>query len=158
MSREEGKKMTKISILDMPFKHHKWFKGVKLTKRQAIEFFAEEFDHYLDKKPSAKQSNNLFEPVMYDDVIKYNSRKDKSCYKLTDSEKDYFISRREFWRNYKRQIWKDWKAETGYNDCSTVKGSYQLWVEYEIKKYLEVPEYADARNTVMPQIKEAGII
>jgi hypothetical protein len=124
-----------INNLDSKFKHHSWFKKSELTKRQAIEYFATCSDFRLEKTPSKEQSTNLFDSINYDDVLVYHA-KTKSKYKMTQEEKEYYLQRKAFWDNYKKEIWDKWNN----------RGNYIEWVDFEREQYMLIPEYASYRE------------
>jgi len=89
----------KKHFLDRKFQHHSWFKeGV--TVGYALDHFAKSGDFVLDKKPSTKQSSRLFDPIVYDDILRYTG-KEKGIYRLSAEEKDYFLQRKEYWKQQK---------------------------------------------------------
>ena len=108
-------------FLDKKFQHHSWFKeGV--TVKHALDYFAICGDFYLDKKPAKKQSSNLFDEVIYDDILKY-SGKERGSYRLTDEEKEYFLQQKTFWDKLKKDLWEQWKKENP-------EGSYFDFMEF----------------------------
>lgn len=85
------------NFLNKRFKHNTWFKeGV--TVGYALNYFAKVSDFYLDKKPTLKQSENLLDAVIYDDVITDGNR----FYRLSKEEKQYYLERKEYWKEQKR--------------------------------------------------------
>ncbi len=92
----------KKHFLERKFQHHSWFKeGV--TIGYALDYFAKCGDFYLDKKPSKKQSSNLFDETQYDDILRY-AGKEKGSYKLSADEKEYFLQRKEYWKQQKKSM------------------------------------------------------
>lgn len=121
------------NILDRKFRHHMWFKGSNLTKRQAIEYFASEGGFYLIEKPSKVQSNNLFDPIQYDTILKSEER---GTYKLTGKELEYYLQRKEFWKQFKVRIeneWNNWGKDADYTK----------WLDYKYNQKILVKEYAE---------------
>ena len=81
------------NFLNKRFKHNTWFKeGV--TVGYALNYFAKVSDFYLDKKPALKQSENLLDAVVYDDVITDGKR----FYRLSKEEKQYYLKIKEYWK------------------------------------------------------------
>lgn len=77
------------SKLDNKFKHNVWYKGAKLTCREAITKIAcIQYDMCLSKKPSKVQNDELFSDINYDYVLT-----DGRCfYRLSDEEYDLYMS------------------------------------------------------------------
>ena len=74
--------------LDNKFSHATWWKGVGLTKREALDKMHKCLDMYLIEKPSLKQSDNLFDDTKYDITISDG----RSSYRLKDYELEYYNS------------------------------------------------------------------
>ena len=94
-------------FLDKKFKHNTWFKE-GITVGYALDYFAKTSDFYLDKEPALKQSEDLLDAVVYDDVITDG----KHFYRLSKEEKQYYWKRKEYWREQKRleeEIWLNTK-------------------------------------------------
>ena len=104
-------------FLEKKFKHKTWFKeGV--TVGFALDYFAKKSGFYLDKKFSAKQSGNLFDAVIYDEVIT-----DGKCfYRVSEEEKRYYLERKEYW-NKQRKL------------------EHEKWLNTEIDKEKELASY-----------------
>lgn len=84
------------NFLNKKFKHKTWFKeGV--TVKFALDYFAKTNDFYLERKPALKQSGRLLDVIIYDDIIT-----DGRCfYRLSEEEKQYYLERKEYWKNQK---------------------------------------------------------
>ena len=76
------------SKLDNKFIHGTWYKGVGLTKRDALVKLHKNLDIYLDKKPALKQSDNLLDDIIYQDVLVG----DRGFYRLSKEEYNFYIS------------------------------------------------------------------
>lgn len=50
--KEAKKKEAGADFLDKPYRHHKWFLGGTHTNKQALDYFIERKDFYLDLNPS----------------------------------------------------------------------------------------------------------
>ena len=127
------------NILDTKFKHHSWFKNSGLTKRQAIEEFAYCGDFVLDKKPSKIQSDNLFDAINYESIIVYCSSKQRSTYRLTEEEKEYYLKRKKFWLKFNDRMNKEYEAK--WMEKGQTATGYEQWREYEKSEKMKVPEY-----------------
>lgn len=91
------------NFLNKRFKHNTWFKeGV--TVGYALNYFAKVSDFYLDKKPALKQSENLLDAVVYDDVITDGKR----FYRLSKEEKQYYLKIKEYWKEQKSLEEETW--------------------------------------------------
>jgi|GEM_PF-1277365 len=125
-----------MNILDKKFSHSRWFKGHGLTRKQAIEYFASNGGFIVIQKPSLKQSDNLFDDIKYDYVLK---GEEGGSYRLTDEEHKYYLERKEFWNN-----WRD-----------TVEPKYEKGMDYLeynqmiLNAMLQVKEYADYNNAFL---------
>jgi len=98
--------MTNKNILDKRFKHHKWFKeGV--TVKHALDYFAKSGDFYLSKKPSKIQSDRLFDDINYDDMITDGN----GNYRISQEEIDYYLTRKEYWKEQKEADHQKWLNE-----------------------------------------------
>lgn len=95
----------KKDILEKRFKHSKWFtEGV--TVAYALDYCAKSGDFYLNKRSALKQSDNLFDPVIYDDVLTDGH----GFYRLSEEEKQYYLEREQYWKEQKEieeQKWLD---------------------------------------------------
>lgn len=92
-------------ILNKKFKHHKWFlEGV--TVAYALDYFAKHGDFYIGKKPARKQSDNLSNDIVYEEVLMYKG--DRSTYKLNEVEKNYFLERKEYWDRKRKEESEQW--------------------------------------------------
>ena len=89
--------------LEKKFKHRTWFKeGV--TVGFALDYFAKTSDFYLNKKPALKQSGNLLDAIIYDDIIT-----DGRCfYRLSEEEKQYYLERKEYYKEQRELEYKKW--------------------------------------------------
>ena len=105
------------NFLEKRFNHRIWFKeGV--TVGYALDYFAKTSDFVLREKPALKQSGNLLDNIVYDDVVT-----DGRCfYRLSEEEKQYYLERKEYWKN-QREI------------------EYQKWLNTEIDKEKELSSY-----------------
>lgn len=91
------------NFLDKKFKHNTWFKeGV--TIGYALDYFAKTSDFCLDKKPALKQSENLLDAVVYDNVITDG----KHFYRLSKEEKQYYLERKEYWEEQRKMEEEKW--------------------------------------------------
>lgn len=86
------------SILDTAFRHHAWFKGITLTKKQALEYFAASSDFHLTRKPSKSSSDCLMDEQDYIPVLVGDE--DHRSYRMLPEEMEYFQQRREFWKEH----------------------------------------------------------
>lgn len=121
-----------METLDKKFIHNKMFKNSGLTRKQAMEYFAQNRDTGLSKKPSKIQSTNLFDETVYDDILVCEGIQ----YRLTIEEYNYYLERFEFWNNWYIQINLDYVnfgKDMHYNE----------WDNYEKSKRLEIAEYKD---------------
>jgi len=84
--------------LNKKFQHHSWWRGQGLTKRQVLDRMAKSGDFYIGKKPkpSKYQSSYLLDDILYDDIIKY-AGKEGGTYKISQIEKEYFLSRKKYY-------------------------------------------------------------
>lgn len=90
-------------FLNKKFKHNTWFKeGVSVG--YALNYFAKTSDFYLEKKPALKQSENLLDAVIYDNVITDGKR----FYRLSEEKKQYYLERKEYWKEQKRLETEKW--------------------------------------------------
>lgn len=76
------------SKLDNKFRHGTWYKGCGMTKREVLIKLHKNLDIYLDKKPALKQSDNLLDDIIYQDVLVG----DVGFYRLSKEEYDFYIS------------------------------------------------------------------
>lgn len=74
--------------LDSKFRHHAWYKGAGLTKRDALKNIHAYPDIYLSRKPAKNQSDYIFADVIYEDVLTDG----RYTYKLKDYELKYYLS------------------------------------------------------------------
>ena len=119
------------NFLDRKFQHHSWFKeGV--TVGYALDSLAKSGDFILDKKPSTKQSNRLFDPVIYDDVLRYVG-KEGGSYRLSVEEKEYFLQRKEYWKEQKTIEHQKWLNE-------------EIDIEKALKNYLCMNSHYDMED------------
>lgn len=132
------------SILDKRFRHHKWFKeGV--TVRHALDYFAKSNDFHLSKKPSRKQSDKLFDDIIYDNVLTDG----RGNYRISQEEMDYYLERKEYWKNQKKIEQQQWLD-------SEVDLDKELWhlynnTHYDLsraEKNLHYWKYEDKNNEV----------
>lgn len=87
-------------VLNKKFKHHKWFlEGV--TVAYALDYFAKCGDFYIGKKPARKQSDNLLDDIVYEEVLM--CCEDRLTYKLNEVEKSYFLERKEYWKKKRKE-------------------------------------------------------
>lgn len=123
------------NVLDKKFSHARMFKGSNLTRKQAMEYFAQNRDTTLSKKPSKIQSSNIFDPTQYDDILVCEGYQ----YRLTQEEKEYYLERFEFWEKWYQM------NEAEYLDFGH-KMKYDEWLEYEKSEKMKVSEYAEFWN------------
>ena len=78
------------NFLEKKFNHRTWFKeGV--TVSYALDYFAKTSDFVMSQKPALKQSENLLDNIVYDDVI----TEGRCFYRLSEEEKQYYLERKE---------------------------------------------------------------
>ena len=77
-----------MQTLDKRFNHRTWYKGEKLTRRQAMDKLHKNLDIYLTQKPSLKQSDNMLDSIAMDNVLTDG----RSFYRLSIDEYDYYIN------------------------------------------------------------------
>lgn len=128
------------NFLDKKFKHNTWFKeGV--TIGYALDYFAKTSDFYLDKKPALKQSENLLDALVYDNVITDG----KHFYRLSKEEKQYYWKRKEYWREQKRleeEKWLNTKIDKEKELSSYLCGNSN----YDIEAAEKQLKYAEKNN------------
>ena len=140
-------KMAK-NILDKKFQHHSWFKeGV--TVGYALDYFAKTNDFTLGKKPSKKQSDILFDEIIYDDILKYQG-KERGSYKLRKEEKEYYLQRKEYWNQEKERKEQEWlnseiDVEKALNNYLCMNSNYDIQSREEQLNYWK---YEDKDNEV----------
>lgn len=87
------------NILSTRFKHHAWFKKTILTKKQALEYFAAHYpDFHLSKRISRECTDKPLNVLDYDSVLMGDE--DRRSYQLQPEEKQYFMERCGFWKNF----------------------------------------------------------
>lgn len=79
--------------LERKFKHPCWFKGENWTVREFLENAAKCNCIYLGKRISKEQSNILFTPTNYEDVLK--CEEGRGFFRLTNEDKEYYLKCKE---------------------------------------------------------------
>lgn len=155
----------KKDILDKKFRHHSWFKqGV--TVRYALDHFARSKEAVLGRKRSRKQSNELFAPIEYDEVLTDG----KMSYKICEEEKEYYLERKKYWDEQKeieKQKWLDSEVNfdkevkilaSGYTDWDITHAEKQLNFWKNIDKDNDVEAIAFWENELNEILRKKPII
>lgn len=117
----------KKNILDKNFIHNSWFKGQGVTRKFALDYFAESNRFVLGQKRSRKQSMELLGDIVYDDIITDGH----SSYKLCEEEKEYYIERKKYYDEQKKIEEEKWlNSEVDFKkEINIFLGDY----DYDIK-------------------------
>lgn len=122
----------KKNVLDKKFNNGIWFKGQGLTVKQVLEWAASNYT-WIIKKPSLKQSDNLFNNINYDYVLKAEGG--RGSYRLTAEEYNYYMKRKEFWKQ-----WNETEKPEYTEDI------YPIYNNLVHETMMKVPEYTDYYN------------
>ena len=131
------------NVLDTNFTHSVWYKGLALTKRQALEGMASSDSFSIRRMPRRNVGNALGVPPEYCNCI---VSEEGERYAVSAEELEYFIDRRKFWNSWKEIFRADYLAKKGefYSDyfelMSTAMFTVPLYKDFAAAAGFRTPD------------------